>query len=101
MTDWNETIQAMNKTDELLTEITRLREEVDNGKVVLKTLYAEITRLRTRLDEAEKVIKPFAEKCVSRGHNLPRYDLQAQLTYDYRLKMNDLRAAAKWMEGKS
>lgn len=115
MTDWNETIQAMNKTDELLAEITRLRSRLDDAETEAKTredyiammhksraqtekeferLDKRYSAMLERLDEAEKVIKPFADE----SYGLPRYLTNFALVH---VAMGDLRAAAKWMEDKS
>jgi len=54
---------------------------------------AEITRLRTRLYEAEKVIKPFADEVDCYTPIIPDH-------YVTSVTLDDLRAAAKWMEAK-
>ena len=79
MGDWNQTIQSMNKTDELI---------------------AEIERLRARLAEAMAVIKPFADEAVRYAPDEGDGD---DILWDEKgwLRIKHVRAAAQWMEKKN
>lgn len=99
MSDWNKTIQAMNKIDELYDEIERLRAIEDRYKVLVDdhaTLHKEAAVLRARLAEAEAVIKPFATLAHFEGDCgvADEGENTAIVQSDY------FKAAARWMEKK-